>query len=259
MTDQSQAPLRVVVTAAGRGIGRAVAERFVAAGATVWGCDVDDEALDELRSSAPAAQAARCDVADRNDVDSFLAQAIGAMGGIDVLVNNAGIGGGHAAIEDVSDEAWDRTIAVNLTGMFNCTRRVVPAMKAQRSGCIVNISTASVRTGLPNRLPYIASKQGVMGLTQNLARELGPSNIRCNAILPGLIDNPRGRALVQRAATEAGKSFDEFEADMLRYISMRTWIDPTEIGDTAVFLASHAARHITGQFLGVCGGAEWEP
>jgi NAD(P)-dependent dehydrogenase (short-subunit alcohol dehydrogenase family) len=249
----------VVVTAAARGIGRAIADRFLANGATVWGCDVDDEALDELRTALPGVQAVKCDVSDKVQVESFLGDATAAMGGIDVLVNNAGIGGGHAAVEDISDENWDRSLAVNLTGMFYCVRAVVPQMKARRSGCIVNISTGSVRTGLPNRLPYVASKHGVMGLTQNLARELGPSNIRCNAILPGLIDNPRGRALVQRAADEAGKSFEEFEAEMLRYISMRTWIDPLEIGDTAVFLASHAARHITGQFLGVCGGAEWEP
>jgi NAD(P)-dependent dehydrogenase (short-subunit alcohol dehydrogenase family) len=250
---------RVVVTAAARGIGRAIADRFLASGATVWGCDVDDEALDELRTALPAVQAARCDVADKTQVEDFLAQASEAMGGIDVLVNNAGIGGGHAAVEDVTDENWDRSLAVNLTGMFYCVRHVIPMMKTQGSGCIINISTGSVRTGLPNRLPYVASKHGVMGLTQNLARELGPSNIRCNAILPGLIDNPRGRALVQRAADEAGKSFEEFETDMLKYISMRTWIDPLEIGDTAVFLASRAARHITGQFLGVCGGVEWEP
>ncbi|GIL37995.1 SDR family oxidoreductase [Roseiterribacter gracilis] len=250
---------RVVVTAAARGIGRAIADRFLASGATVWGCDVDDEALGELRAALPSVKAARCDVGDKAQVESFLAEACKSMGGIDVLVNNAGIGGGHAAVEDVTDENWDRSLAVNLSGMFYCVRKVVPLMKAQGSGCIINISTGSVRTGLPNRLPYVASKHGVMGLTQNLARELGPANIRCNAILPGLIDNPRGRALVQRAADEAGKSFEEFEADMLKYISMRTWIDPLEIGDTAVFLASHAARHITGQFLGVCGGVEWEP
>jgi NAD(P)-dependent dehydrogenase (short-subunit alcohol dehydrogenase family) len=249
---------RVVVTAGARGIGRAIVERFLATGARVWTCDVEAAALDELRSACPLVGAAACDVSDRSQVEGFFAAAMGAMGGIDVLVNNAGIGGGHAAIEDIDYDTWDRTIAVNLSGMFYCLRQVVPAMKAQKSGCIVNISTGSVRTGLPYRLPYVASKQGVMGLTQNVARELGPFNIRCNAILPGLIDNPRGRALVQRAADESGKSFAEFESEMLRYISMRTWIDPTEIGDTAVFLASHAGRHITGQYLGVCGGAEWE-
>jgi NAD(P)-dependent dehydrogenase (short-subunit alcohol dehydrogenase family) len=175
-----------------------------------------------------------------------------------VLVNNAGIGGPRAAIEDIDDDGWDRTIAVNLTGMFYCIREAARVMKPQKSGCIINISTGSVRTGLPMRLPYVASKQGVMGMTHNVARELGPFNIRCNAILPGLIDNARGRSLVARAAQEAGKSFEEAEAEMLKYISLRCWIDPLEIADTALFFASHAGRHISGQFLGVCGNIEWE-
>jgi len=131
-------------------------------------------------------------------------------------------------------------------------------MKRDRSGCIVNISTASVRTGLPLRTPYVASKAGVMGLTHNVARELGAFNIRCNSILPGLIDNARGRALVQRAADDSGRDFATVETEVLRYISLRSWIDPTEIGDAAIFLASRAGRHITGQSLGVCGNVEWE-
>ena len=119
-----------------------------------------------------------------------------------------------------------------------------------------SFSLSGVR--LPMRTSYVTSKQGVMGLTQNLARELGPSGIRVNAILPGLIDNARGRALVQRAADEAGVPFADAEAEALRYISMRCWIDPHEVGDLAVFLASNAARHISGQCIGVCGNAEWE-
>lgn len=257
MTEKTRAQ-RVIVTAGARGIGRGIVQRFHEAGAKVWLCDVEQAALDEVKADLPDIGTAIADVSDRAQVKRFIADAMAAMGGIDTLVNNAGIGGGNAPVEEVTDENWDRSLAVNLTGMFNCVREVVPALKAQRSGAIINISTASVRTGIPNRLPYVASKQGVMGLTQNLARELGPSNIRCNAILPGLIDNPRGRALVQRMADESGKSFAEVEAEVLKYFSMRTWIDPLEIGDAAVFLASNGARHITGQFLGVCGGAEWE-
>ena len=131
-------------------------------------------------------------------------------------------------------------------------------MKQARSGVIINISTSSVLTGLPLLAPYVASKTGVLGLTRNAARELGPYNIRCNTILPGLIDNARGRALVQQLADERGQSFAEAETEFLRYVSLRTWIDPGEIGDLALFLASDAARHITAQSIAVDGNVEWE-
>ena len=173
-------------------------------------------------------------------------------------MNNAGIGGARAALENIDYEDWNRTLAVNLSGMFYCIKQVTPLMKVQRGGCVINISTGSVRTGLPYRAPYVASKAGVMGLTYNVARELGEFNIRCNAILPGLMNNPRGHALIQRAADESGRGFAEVEAEVLKYISMRTWIEPSEIADAAIFLASAAGRHISGQFLGVCGNAEWE-
>jgi NAD(P)-dependent dehydrogenase (short-subunit alcohol dehydrogenase family) len=131
-------------------------------------------------------------------------------------------------------------------------------MKAQKSGAIINISTVSVRTGMTNRLPYITSKQGVMGLTHNVARELGPWNIRCNAILPGLIDNTRGRAILARKAEADGRTLEETEEEYLRYISMRCWIKPKEVGDLVVFLSSEKAKHISGQFIAVDGHMEWE-
>jgi NAD(P)-dependent dehydrogenase (short-subunit alcohol dehydrogenase family) len=131
-------------------------------------------------------------------------------------------------------------------------------MKAQAAGSIINISTASVRTGLPNRLPYVASKQGVMGLTHNTARELRPFGIRCNAILPGLIDNERGRGLIAERAAALGKTIEAIEKEYLKYVSMRCWIDPAEVGELAVFLASTRARHVSGQYIAVDGHMEWE-
>jgi len=249
---------RVVVTAGGSGIGRATAERFIAAGARVYICDIQQSMLDEALAANPTLKGTLADVAKPSEVERLFRDALAALGGIDVLVNNAGVGGPRGPVETLSYDEWDRCIAVNLNGMFYCIKQVVPAMKAQSSGCIINISTGSARVGLPNRSPYVASKVGVLGLTYTLARELGPANIRVNSILPGAIDNARGRGLVKRFGEERGMTFEEAEAQFLGYISMRTWIDPNEIGDSCVFLASHAGRHISGQNLGVCGNIEWE-
>ncbi len=249
---------RVIVTAGGSGIGRAIVDRFVAAGAQVHTCDVQQEFLDDAIASSDRVSGTIADVGVPDQVEALVADAVDAMGGVDVLVNNAGIGGPNAALEDISYEDWDRTIAVNLNGMFYCIKNVAPHMKAQESGCIVNISTASAKVALPQRSPYVASKVGVLGLTHTVAREYGPFGIRCNSILPGLIDNERGRGIVARQAAERGISTEEREAEFLEFISLKCWIDPSEVGDLAVFLASDAGRHITGQEIGMDGNVEWE-
>ena len=198
------------------------------------------------------------DVGNPQQVEAFIEQAINLMGSIDVLVNNAGIGGPKAAIEDIDYQDWDDCIRINLSGMFYCAKQVIPAMKKQGSGCIINISTGSAKTGLPKRLPYVASKVGVLGLSHNLARELGEFNIRCNTILPGLMDNPRGRSLVAKHAEENQLTIEQAEAEFLKYSSMRCWIQPAEIADAALFLASDGAKHITAQEIAVDGNFEWE-
>ena len=249
---------KVIVTAGASGIGLAVAQAFLKQGAQVFICDVNPTVLEAVLADNKGLQGALADVGNPQQVEAFFQKAMAAMGGIDVLVNNAGIGGPKAAIEDIEYQDWDDCIRINLSGMFYCVKQVVPVMKQQGSGCIINISTGSAKTGLPYRLPYVASKVGVLGLSHNLARELGEFNIRCNTILPGLMDNPRGRGLVSRHAQETGQSEAEAEADFLKYISMRTWIQPSEIADAACFLASDAAKHITAQEIAVDGNIEWE-
>ena len=251
-------PQRVIVTAGGSGIGRAIAERFLAAGALVHICDIAPDTLDAARAAHDGLRGTVADIGVPGEVEKLVTEAAGWMGGVDVLVNNAGIGGPRAALEDISYDDWDRTITVNLSGMFYCIKNVAPLMKAQKSGCIVNISTASAKVALPLRSPYVASKVGVLGLTHTVAREYGPFGIRCNAISPGLIDNERGRNILANQAKERGVPFEEAEQDFLEFISLRAWIDPAEVGDLAVFLASHAGRHITGQNIGMDGNVEWE-
>lgn len=249
---------RVVITAAASGIGRAIAERFLRDGHRVHICDIDATALESSLSSLPGLKGTATDVGDPAAVERMFAQALDWMGGIDVLVNNHGIAGPRGWIEDLDYTEWDRCIRVNLSGMFYTVKQAVPHMKRQRSGCIINLSTTSARTGLPKRAAYVAGKVGVLGLTKNLARELGPWNIRCNAVLPGFMNNARGKGVLAKVAADRGITPEALEKEALHFVSMRTWIEMSEIADTCAFLASEEARHISGQEIGVCGNAEWE-
>ena len=200
-SDTSQA---VMVTGAGRSIGRAVAERFHAAGARVHICCLTTESLEDVLGANPGMSGSIADVGSADAVARWFDEGLEALGTIDVLVNNAGISGPRAPVEEIEDDDWYRVIDVNLNGMFHCIKRAVPVMKVKGRGAIINISTASTRVGMPLRTAYVTSKCAVDGMTRNLARELGPFGIRCNAILPGIIDNPRGRRLITHLAKRAG-------------------------------------------------------
>lgn len=250
--------LRVVVTAGAGGAGFGIAEGFAANGARVAVCDVDEQALASVRKQHPDWIATAADVGDEAAVDRFFDQVLAAYGGVDVLINNAGIAGPVAEPELVTAAEWDRTLGVNLRGPFLRARRAIPGMKAAGKGAIINIASTSARTGLPRRLPYVVSKAGVMSLTHNLARELGASGIRVNSILPGAI---RGERLVRviNAKSEALKiPAAEYERNMLRYISMGVMVDPADLAAMAMFLASPSGRFVSGQQIGVCGDAQYE-
>lgn len=248
---------RVIVTAAASGIGLAIAQRLLAVGARVHVCDVDDAALAAL-PDIPELSYSRCDVGRSADVEQMVAHAVDKLGGIDTLVNNAGVGGPRSPLEMVSDADWAATMQVNVTGAFYCIRAAVPLMKAQRSGSIVNISTASARTGLPNRTPYVVSKAALEGLTHNASRELGPFNIRVNSIAPGIVDNPRATRLIEAHARESGRLFEDVEAEVLGFVSMRSRVSMDDVGDAVAFLASPMSRHVSNQTISVCGNMEWE-
>ncbi len=256
--DTSVEGKRVVVTAGGSGAGRVIAETFAGLGARVHVCDVNAGFLDAVRAESPEIGATLADVGDPAAVDGLFDAALAQLGGLDVLVNNAGIAGPTAAAADVTPEDWDRTMAVNVGGQFYCARRAIPAMRAAGGGSIVNISSTSARTGLPYRLPYAVSKFAVMGLTETLARELGPDGIRVNTILPGAINNQRVRDVIRDKAAALGVAAADYEAELLSFISLRTMVEPEEIANMAVFLSSAAGHHISGQAIGVCGNVEYE-
>jgi NAD(P)-dependent dehydrogenase (short-subunit alcohol dehydrogenase family) len=221
-------------------------------------CDVDATALEEAVAAIPGLRATVADVGEPAGVEALFAEALRWMGGLDVLVNNHGIAGPRGYLEDLAWDDWDRCIRVNLGGMFLTMKQAIPHFKRQRTGCIINLITTSVRTGLPKRAAYVAGKAGALGLTRNAARELGPWNIRVNAVLPGFMNNDRGRGVLARVAHDKGVPLEVMEAEALRFVSMRTWIEMEEVADACAFLASDAARHISGQELGVCGNVEWE-
>ena len=255
--DDEPQPLRVCVTGGAEGLGLAIAKRFHDAEARVHICHRSAQTLVETLAEHPGMHGTVADVGSASDVNLFVAEAHEWMGGIDVLVNAADEPGPRQRIEDLSVEDWQRTLDVNLSGMFYCIREVAPLMREQRGGSIVNIASTSARTGLPKRVGYVVSKAGVLGLTHNVARELGPDNVRCNAILPGMIDNDSSRSLIESRARR-GLNEDVAEAELLSRVSMRSWITPDEVAELAVYLASDAARHISGQQIGVCGNVEWE-
>jgi len=256
MTDVTE--LCVLITGAGDSVGRVTAEKFLAAGARVHICDVRAEAVRATLSANPGMGGTVCNVGDRADVDRLFDEALAAMGRVDVLVNCVGIAGPRALLEDISDEDWQTSMQVNATGMFYTMKRAIPGMKERRFGAIVNFSTASTRTGLPSRSAYVVSKYAVEGLTKNAARELGPYNVRCNAILPGGINNDRLNIVFENAAKEAGVSVEDYEKEALRYVSMRCKVEPEELADAVYFLACDTAPHVTGMLLEVSGGLEWE-
>lgn len=247
---------RVLITAGAGGIGRVIAQRFLAEGAHVAVCDVDDAALADCSAKAPGLLAMRADVALSADVANMFATLEQEFGGLDVLVNNAGISGPTKPVEEVTDEEWARTMAVNVTGQFYAVRAAVPMFRRAGGGAIVNMSSVAGRIGMPMRAPYSTSKYAVRGLTDVLTVELGALNVRVNAILPGLVNGPRGRRVMEEQAKFRGMTLEEYLPSVLHNISMHTMIEMDEIAALAVFLASDHAKHITGQSIGVCGNFE---
>jgi NAD(P)-dependent dehydrogenase (short-subunit alcohol dehydrogenase family) len=245
--------LRVLVTAGANGIGLAIARAFVSEGARVHVCDVDDAAVAALRQSDPALTSGRCDVSDRSAVETLFKDAQRALGGLDVLVNNAGIAGPTAKVDEMHPEDWDRCVNVCLTGQFNCTRLAVPLLRQSTNASIVNISSAAGRLGFAMRTPYAAAKWGVIGFTKSLSIELGPDNIRVNAILPGLVAGDRQRRVLEAKAQQRGISYAEMEKIAFSYTSIKDYVTPQQLADQILFICSPRGRTISGQAISVCG------
>ena len=245
---------RVAITAAASGIGLAIARAFAAQGAQVQVCDVDVAAV--RAAGAEGLAATEVDVADIAALDRWIDRALESLGGLDVLVNNAGIAGPTALVEDVGAEEWERCLAVGLTSHYRTCARVIPAMKAAREGSIINISSTAGQYGMGMRSPYTAAKWAVIGLTKSLAIELGPYGVRANAICPGSVDGDRMRGVIQREAAARGASFEDVEREYVEGQSIARFVQAGEIADMCLFLASDAARMVSGQAIAVDGHTE---
>lgn len=237
---------------------RVIAESLYARGASVFACDIRSEAVESIIIDNPGIHAMVANVADEADVRYLVDAAQNKLNGIDILINVVGIAGPVKPTELITAKEWQHTLDVNINSVFYTSKAVIASMKKRRHGVIINFSTASTRTRLPNRSPYITSKFAIEGLTLNLARELGQFNIRVNAILPGAINNERCQLISAQLAGERGITIDEVNQRVLQYVSMRTLIEPQELADMVSFLCSKQACHISGQLIGVDGNLEWE-
>ena len=245
--------LRVLVTAGAGGIGLEIARAFVREGAKVFICDVDKEALAAVAKSDPALRQTVCDVSDRGAVGRLFDEAVAHLGGLDCLVNNAGIAGPTGRVEEINPEDWDRCLAVDLTSQFNCARLAIPHLRKSKNASIMNLSSQAGKHGFPLRSPYAAAKWGVIGFTKSIAIELGRDGIRVNALLPGLVAGDRIRRVIEAKAQQNGRSFKEQEEFMLQFTSIKDYVTPQQLADMVVFTASPRARTISGQAISVCG------
>jgi NAD(P)-dependent dehydrogenase (short-subunit alcohol dehydrogenase family) len=248
--------LRVLISAGASGIGAAIAQRFRADGALVSVCDADAAAVSALLAADPDVHGVVADVTDADGVGDWVDGVLERWGGVDVLVNNAGVAGPTARVEDIEPAAWRDCLAVNLDSHFLLTRLVVPSMKAQGHGVIVNISSTAGLFGYGLRTPYAASKWAVIGLTKSLAIELGPHGVRANAIAPGSVEGDRMSRVIAAEAAARGVSAEMVEREYTQSQSIGRFVRPSEIADVCAFLASPAAAMVNGQVIAVDGNTE---
>ncbi len=248
--------LRVLVTAGGSGIGRVIAETFAAAGARLHVCDVSDSALADCRSNFADWGLTNCDVSDEAQVANLFEEVKAHLGGLDVLINNAGIAGPTGGIGDLDTQAWRDTIDVNLNGQFYCARLAVPLLKQSTRASIIGISSVAGRLGYAWRTPYAASKWAIIGLVKSLAIELGPDDIRVNALLPGIVEGPRIEKVIAERAEAAGVAYDDMEREYINKVSLHRMVSAQDVANQAMFLCSPMGANISGQAISICGNVE---
>ena len=257
MSDAAAVPQRVLVTGGAGGIGLATTRAFVATGARVHIADPDAEALAAVTAShAGSITASVCDITDTTAVATLVEDLTRELGGLDVLVNNAGIAGPTAPVDEYDRDEWDAVLAVNLSGTFDVTRRAIPLLRESPAGSIIVMSSLAGRFGYPNRVAYATTKWGLVGFTKTLALELGPFGITANSIHPGGVEGERVRQVLRRRAEISGRPVEEETERALDNQSIRQFTEAADIAALAVFLAGPHGRTISGQMLPIDGDSK---
>ena len=250
----------VFVTGASGGIGRAIALAFADRGANVALAARSDGRYEtaELIDDSERALPVETDVTDEASVERAIEETVERFGGLDCLVNNAGIAGPTAPIEEVEREEIERTMAVNVTGPFLTTKHAVPHLRESDRASVINVSSISGKRPLANRTPYTASKMAVIGLTRTLAFELGEDGITVNAICPGATKGPRIDRVIEAQAERMGVSYDEAKRTVFTDdTALSRLVEAEDVAAMATFLASEAGRHVTAQDINVDAGTTW--
>ncbi len=247
---------RVLVTAGASGIGAAAAAMFLEAGSRVHICDVNEAAISEFISNHPGASGSVADVSDEGAVGSLFETVKGELGGLDILINNAGIAGPTDYVENVDYAEWQKCMDVNLGGAFLCARLAIPMLRESKGGAIINLSSTAGLFGYPGRSPYAAAKWAIIGFTKTLAMELGGDGIRCNAICPGAVEGERMDRVIAAESRNTGVSEDKLRATYVSCTSLKTFVSADDIAATMLFLCSDAGAKISGQAVPVDGHSE---
>ncbi|WP_460126263.1 SDR family oxidoreductase [Pseudomonas sp. S2_C03] len=252
------ANLKVIITGGAAGIGAVIARAFHEVGAHVYVCDINAGAVERMKVEFPGMHGGVVDVGIKQHVDRVMDEAITLLGGLDVLVNNAGIAGPTGNIESLDSDAWEQTVATNLNSQYFFLRKAVPWLKKSgQNPHIIAMSSVAGRLGYPFRTPYASTKWAVVGLMKSLASELGPDNIRVNAILPGVVEGERMDRVIDARAQTLGISFEAMRDQYLEKISLRRMVTMEDVAALALFLSSRAAVNVTGQAISVDGNVEY--
>lgn len=249
-------PRRTIVTGSGAGIGLATVEALAGRGDVVWGCDLDPSALEGLRDAGLNVHARRCDIADRTAARAFVDEAMAQMGGLDVLVDNVGVGGPTAPIQDISEAEWKQVMSVNLDGTFWVTQAATGALMESDRGAIVVMSSIAGKYGYPNRLPYATSKWGLIGFAKTLALELGEHGVTANAVLPAAVAGDRLDSVMAGRAEASGRSIESEWDAVYQNLSIRRLVSAHEVAEMVAYLTGDAARSITGQAMSIDVGSK---